>query len=149
MRPPAARTPIRVAAGGPEITIRGGNTQAVYGDRTQSDEGFKPGLASTVSRCWAFDIRQLTDVSHCNLQHHLSCKWQFNIRYGGTVTYNTPSLTSTRFLTVFEVAAIMRVSKQTVYRLVQSGDMEAIRVGGSYRIPEHVVRPHAPAPRQP
>ena len=37
--------------------------------------------------------------------------------------------------TVFEVAAIMRVSKQTVYRLVQSGDMEAIEVGGSYRIP--------------
>ena len=69
--------------------------------------------------------------------------------YGGTVTGNTPSLTSTRFLTVFEVAAIMRVSKQTVYRLVQSGDMEAIRVGGSYRIPEHVVRPQAPAPRQP
>ena len=65
------------------------------------------------------------------------------------MTSNAPSLTNTRFLTVFEVAAIMRVSKQTVYRLVQSGDMEAIRVGGSYRIPEHVVRPQAPAPRQP
>ena len=61
------------------------------------------------------------------------------------MTSNAPSLTNTRFLTVFEVAAIMRVSKQTVYRLVQSGDMEAIRVGGSYRIPEHVVRPQGPS----
>lgn len=56
------------------------------------------------------------------------------------MTGNTSSLTSTRFLTVFEVAAIMRVSKQTVYRLVHSGDLEAIRVGGTFRIPEHVVR---------
>jgi excisionase family DNA binding protein len=60
---------------------------------------------------------------------------------GGTVSGNTPALTNTRFLTVFEVAAIMRVSKQTVYRLVAAGDMEAIRVGGSYRIPEYVVNP--------
>jgi excisionase family DNA binding protein len=59
------------------------------------------------------------------------------------VTGDTPSLTSTRFLTVFEVAAIMRLSKQTVYRLVQAGDLQATRVGRSYRIPEHAVRPEA------
>ena len=64
------------------------------------------------------------------------------------MTSNAPSLTNTRFLTVFEVAAIMRVSKQTVYRLVQSGDMEAIRVGGSYRIPEHVIRPQGASARR-
>ena len=65
------------------------------------------------------------------------------------MTGNTSPLTSTRFLTVFEVAAIMRLSKQTVYRLVHAGDLEAIRVGGSYRIPEHAVNPQAfPATRK-
>jgi excisionase family DNA binding protein len=45
-----------------------------------------------------------------------------------------------RFLTVAEVAGIMRVSKMTVYRLVQSGAMPAVRVGRSYRVPEKAVR---------
>jgi excisionase family DNA binding protein len=44
-----------------------------------------------------------------------------------------------RFLTVAEVAAIMRVSKMTVYRLVQSGALPAVRVGRSYRVPEQAV----------
>lgn len=46
----------------------------------------------------------------------------------------------TRFLTVAEVAGIMRVSKMTVYRLVQSGALPAVRVGRSYRVPEQAVR---------
>ena len=41
-----------------------------------------------------------------------------------------------RYLTVAEVASIMRVSKMTVYRLVHSGELEAIRVGRSFRVPE-------------
>ena len=57
------------------------------------------------------------------------------------MTGNTPSPACNRFLTVFEVAAIMRVSKRTVYRLVHDGDLEAIKVSGSYRIPEHEVKP--------
>jgi excisionase family DNA binding protein len=44
-----------------------------------------------------------------------------------------------KFFTVAEVASIMRVSKMTVYRLVHSGDMPAIRVGRSYRVPESAV----------
>jgi excisionase family DNA binding protein len=59
------------------------------------------------------------------------------------VTGNTPSTTSTKFLTVFEVAALMRLSKQTVYRLVHSGDLEALRVGRAFRIPEHAVKSQA------
>ncbi|MGD0683934.1 MAG: helix-turn-helix domain-containing protein [Streptosporangiaceae bacterium] len=43
------------------------------------------------------------------------------------------------FLTVAEVAAIMRVSKMTVYRLVHSGEIEAIRVGRSFRVPKQAV----------
>jgi excisionase family DNA binding protein len=44
------------------------------------------------------------------------------------------------FLTVTEVAAIMRVSKMTVYRLVHSGELVAVRVGRSFRVPEPAVR---------
>lgn len=44
-----------------------------------------------------------------------------------------------RFLTVAEVADVMRVSKMTVYRLVHSGDMPAVRFGRSYRVPESAV----------
>lgn len=41
--------------------------------------------------------------------------------------------------TIAEVAQLMRVSKMTVYRLVHSGDLPAIRVGKSYRIPVSAV----------
>jgi excisionase family DNA binding protein len=37
-------------------------------------------------------------------------------------------------VTVAEVAAQLRVSNMTVYRLVQSGQLPAVRVGRSYRI---------------
>ena len=48
-------------------------------------------------------------------------------------------LAEVRFLTVAEVAELMRVSKMTVYRLVHSGDLSAVRVGRSFRVPEHAV----------
>lgn len=44
-----------------------------------------------------------------------------------------------RFLTVAEVATLMRVSKMTVYRLVHAGELTAVRVGRSFRVPEHAV----------
>ena len=43
------------------------------------------------------------------------------------------------FLTVAEVAAMMRVSKMTVYRLVHSGELPAVRVGRSFRVTEEDV----------
>lgn len=43
------------------------------------------------------------------------------------------------FLTVAEVAEIMRVSKMTVYRLVHAGDLPAVRVGRSFRVHEKAV----------
>ena len=39
-----------------------------------------------------------------------------------------------RLLTVSEVASAMRVSNMTVYRLIKSGQLSAIRVGKNYRI---------------
>lgn len=43
------------------------------------------------------------------------------------------------FLTVAEVAAMLRVSKMTVYRMVHSGDLPAMQVGRSFRVPERAV----------
>lgn len=40
----------------------------------------------------------------------------------------------TQFLTVAEVAGLMRVSKMTVYRLVHNGELPAVRVGRSFRV---------------
>ncbi|HKR50906.1 MAG TPA: helix-turn-helix domain-containing protein [Pseudonocardiaceae bacterium] len=48
-------------------------------------------------------------------------------------------LSKVQFLTVAEVAAMMRVSKMTVYRLVHSGELPAVRVGRSFRVPEVAV----------
>ncbi|CAJ1585622.1 helix-turn-helix domain-containing protein [[Mycobacterium] wendilense] len=39
-----------------------------------------------------------------------------------------------QFLTVAEVAGLMRVSKMTVYRLVHNGELPAVRVGRSFRV---------------
>lgn len=48
-------------------------------------------------------------------------------------------LSDVKFLTVAEVADMMRVSKMTVYRLVHSGELPAIRFGRSFRVPESAV----------
>ncbi|WP_348994544.1 helix-turn-helix domain-containing protein [Arthrobacter sp. AL12] len=61
---------------------------------------------------------------------------------------------SSHFLTIAEVAAAMRVSKMTVYRLVKSHAIAAVRVGRSFRVPEEAVNdyirratePATPAP---
>ena len=49
------------------------------------------------------------------------------------------SLSEIKFLTVAEVASLMRVSKMTVYRLVHSGELASVRVGRSFRVPERAV----------
>lgn len=51
----------------------------------------------------------------------------------------TSSLTGVTFLTVAEVAALMRVSKMSVYRLIHAGELEAVRFGRSFRVPETAV----------
>jgi excisionase family DNA binding protein len=48
-------------------------------------------------------------------------------------------LSGVTFLTVAEVATLMRVSKMTVYRLVHAGELTAVRVGRSFRVPEQAV----------
>jgi excisionase family DNA binding protein len=43
-------------------------------------------------------------------------------------------------LTVAEVATLLRVSRMTVYRLIHTGELSAIRLGRTFRIPTHAVR---------
>lgn len=44
-----------------------------------------------------------------------------------------------QFMTVAEVAELARVSRMTVYRMVHAGDLPAVRVGNSYRVPTEAV----------
>jgi excisionase family DNA binding protein len=52
---------------------------------------------------------------------------------------STGGLSDPKFLTIAEVAAMMRVSKMTVYRLVHGGELPAVRVGRSFRVAEKDV----------
>ena len=54
-------------------------------------------------------------------------------------THAPGDISDVKFLTVAEVAAMMRVSKMTVYRLVHSGELPAVRVGRSFRVTEEDV----------
>ena len=53
--------------------------------------------------------------------------------------HTSGDISEVKFLTVAEVAATMRVSKMTVYRLVHSGELPAVRVGRSFRVTEDDV----------
>ena len=44
-----------------------------------------------------------------------------------------------KFLTVAEVAALMRVSKMSVYRMIHAGELEAVRFGRNFRVTEAAV----------
>ncbi|MGV9714210.1 helix-turn-helix domain-containing protein [Gordonia sp. NPDC003424] len=55
-------------------------------------------------------------------------------RTGGTGNPVGNASSGSQFLTVAEVASLMRVSKMTVYRLVHSGELPAVRVGRSFRV---------------
>jgi excisionase family DNA binding protein len=45
-----------------------------------------------------------------------------------------------QYLTVAEIASAMFVSRMTVYRLVQSGELPAVRFGRSYRVPAMALK---------
>lgn len=60
-------------------------------------------------------------------------------KYRCTMATNSGDISDSTFLTVAEVAAMMRVSKMTVYRLVHNGELPAVRVGRSFRVLEKDV----------
>jgi len=44
-----------------------------------------------------------------------------------------------QYYTVAEVAQMMRVSGMTIYRLIRAGELRALRVGHSYRVPTEAL----------
>ena len=44
-----------------------------------------------------------------------------------------------QFMTVHEVAAALRVSRATIYRLIGTGALGGARIGKSVRVPRHAV----------
>ena len=57
----------------------------------------------------------------------------------GGVTPLAGSLQAGKFLTVAEVAGILRLSKMSVYRLIHSGQLEAVQFGRSFRVTEKAL----------
>lgn len=49
------------------------------------------------------------------------------------------NLQAGKFLTVAEVAAILRLSKMSVYRLIHSRQLEAVQFGRSFRVTEKAL----------
>ena len=65
--------------------------------------------------------------------------WRSITSEWGPHRHGEPPLNEVTFLTVAEVASVMRVSKMTVYRLVHNGELPAVRVGRSFRVVEEDV----------
>jgi excisionase family DNA binding protein len=49
------------------------------------------------------------------------------------------SIDRVKFLKVNEVAELLRVSKMSVYRMIHAGELEAVRFGRNFRVPENAV----------
>jgi excisionase family DNA binding protein len=61
-------------------------------------------------------------------------------REEATIMGGQDDLFDLRFLRVEEVARVMGVSKMTIYRLINSGDLPADRFGKTYRVREGELR---------
>jgi excisionase family DNA binding protein len=59
--------------------------------------------------------------------------------HGGVTPLNGAGAPNGRFFTVAEVAATVRLSKMSVYRLIHSGQLEAVQFGRSFRVPERAL----------
>ncbi len=51
-----------------------------------------------------------------------------------TMASHSTKGTTSRFMTVGEVASVLRVSSMTVYRLINAGELPAVRIGRSFRL---------------
>src|SRR5690606_1768811 len=88
------------------------------------------------------ECSQETLVFGCHMGH-TGCRCGFHIAAGAAQSRSgrmAGELSDVRFLTVAEVADMMRVSKMTIYRMVHAGELPAIRFGRSFRVPESAVQ---------
>lgn len=49
---------------------------------------------------------------------------------------------SDQLMTAAEIADMFRCSKMTVYRMINGGDLPAVRIGRSFRVYRSVVKQH-------
>jgi excisionase family DNA binding protein len=52
---------------------------------------------------------------------------------------NSNPLPGMKFMTVKEIATEMRLSKMTVYRLIEAKKLPSVRIGSSFRVPQKAV----------
>jgi len=71
---------------------------------------------------------------------HMLHMWHIDEQAGERVTEPQGLVAGGGLLTVSEVAAAMRVSNMTVYRLIKSGELPAVRVGKNYRLRDADLR---------
>lgn len=71
--------------------------------------------------------------------HLLGSQWVFSNKITVEMENHQVSTPQTRFSTVEEVAKMMRVSKMSVYRLVQAQEITGYRIGRQIRIPTRSV----------
>ncbi len=45
-----------------------------------------------------------------------------------------------RLFKVADIATALRVSNMTIYRMIRSGDLPAVKIGRSFRVTEHHLR---------
>lgn len=55
------------------------------------------------------------------------------------MTNDSPQISGMKFMTVKEIATEMRVSKMTVYRLIEAKKLPSVRIGSSFRVPQKAV----------
>lgn len=67
------------------------------------------------------------------------------VRQDGKQAPMSTGIDRVRYLTVAEVADMMRLSRMTVYRLVHGGELPAVRVGRSFRVPQDALEAYLAA----
>jgi excisionase family DNA binding protein len=89
------------------------------------------------AECGMQDPPELHTFLHCELFQLGHDKPE---EYLASHGYSRPVERRHRFMTVQEVAELMRVSTMTVYRMLERGDFTKVRVGKHFRIRSDEVR---------
>jgi len=55
---------------------------------------------------------------------------------------NASPVQGDQLMTAAEIAEMFRCSKMTVYRMINSGDLPAVRIGRSFRVYRSAVKQH-------
>ena len=125
----AVTSPGGTTAGGPALARGGRRSQRVHRRGRRRDPAF-----DRARRPPAPKSREASHPGHS--RQHWPPRRMVRSAVGVGRICVAQGLSKARFLTVQEVADLMRVSSMTVYRLIKAGDLPAVRVGRSFRVSE-------------